>query len=658
MNVSMSCSVCGKGVRTGAKFCPSCGNALVVSLPVSGPGRTTSHHTSICPNCLQTIHSGMRFCRTCGQTLQGIFCPLCSRANRPNVKYCAHCGSLLGTRPPSNPYETGKLPPGMILGGRYLLIRKIAQGGMGAVYEAKEVPISTCPRLAIKEMSLSILSRLNPEQQLVLVESFHREFELLSKLSHPNLVQAYQFFEEQSRYFFVMEFIEGRTLETVIDTLPPGQLLPVDRVLAWARQLCNVLYFLHTRTPPIIYRDLKPSNVMELYPTLNSQTAEAILAVERSDLASAEDVRIKLFDFGIARFYKPGQKSDTVRFGTDGYLAPEIVAYQVQTSEHTDVYSLGALLHQVLTRFDPQMDPWKRPPIRSINPYVPEQVVNAIEHALAMNPADRTPGIADLLVELFGPDARPSLDQPVFPIQVDQSKPYPDVATPAAVPGVAMLSMPSLPSKPVEVEQQMAVPALVEQAVLPASGSEVTTVLNLGEIKKGKTATGSFEVIISGDIPALSQSQAVVQGQIISHSPWLKADIEYFPTNTNRSVHVHARTSSLPLGRWNIPSRAGQQVATSSSIPLWFLKLPRFLRSWLAFHLNIFVPLPSRHQGLMQVKIPGNPDMLIQTIVEVIPPAWRGFVGWVLVFGMIGLEVCLILALILLAVNLLVPLVI
>jgi serine/threonine protein kinase len=113
----------------------------------------------------------------------------------------------------TDPFGTGKLPPGQVLNGRYLILGKIAQGGMGAVYEAKEVPSSLQGgKLAIKEMSFTLLDRLREDQRQVVVESFQREYEFLSELRHPNLVRAHQFFEESGRQYFVMEYIEGCTL--------------------------------------------------------------------------------------------------------------------------------------------------------------------------------------------------------------------------------------------------------------------------------------------------------------------------------------------------------------------------------------------------------------------------------------------------------------
>ncbi len=372
----MKCKRCGSTIQQDAKFCTNCGLALEI-------------RAAACPHCWKPINLGKPFCRHCGKPV-GQTCPRCNRLARPNVQFCAHCGSKIGGRPPAHPYGTGKLLPGSAMGGDYVIVSKIAQGGMGAVYEVRKMDSRPGRRLAMKEMSFSMLNALEPQQQKIVVEAFRREFELLSSLSHPNLVRAFDYFEVHGRQYYVMEFIDGQTLETVLELEPVGCFLPVSRVLTWARQLCNVLSYLHAQMPPIIYRDLKPSNIMEVRGTKT----------------------IKLFDFGIARFYKPGKQSDTLRFGTNGYLAPEVVAKRSQTSAQTDVYALGVLLHQLLTRYDPQIDPFQLPPVKALNPQVPDSIHEAIMHALALNPNLRSRDVSDLYTDLFGSQTRPSTHVP------------------------------------------------------------------------------------------------------------------------------------------------------------------------------------------------------------------------------------------------------
>lgn len=491
------------------------------------------------------------------------------------------------------PYGTGKLPPGMVLGGRYLIVRKIAQGGMGAVYEAKEL---TKPdqRLALKEMSFSMLKWVDTDQQKAVVESFRREFELLSQLSHPNLVQAFEFFEEQGRQYYVMEYLEGQTLETILENEPQGKFLPPERVLGWGRQLCDVLEYLHGQTPPIIYRDLKPSNIMEVIGS-------------HADSAGYTGV-IKLFDFGIARFYKPGQKSDTVRFGTEGYLAPEIAAYHSQTSVQTDIYALGVLLHQLLTRHDPLTDPWRRPGVRTLNPSAPEYVAHAIEHATMLDTHLRTQSAAEMRRELSVTAAQSPVQQAAPIIH--------EAAAPAPVP------LPAPPAvSPQPVSPQPDQPA-VQQAPL----------LDLGRVQRGRMASSVFQVMVAG----------AQVGQVSTTAAWLTVRPEAFSA-ADSSITVTARTARLPLTRWGQTAAPADGQARRE--PDWYFKLPGILRGWLAVHVRYLVPLPRRHQGMINIFIPGGPVAQVNVAVVVTPEKWKLNLGWLITLGLMVVEVFLFLGL-------------
>jgi serine/threonine protein kinase len=562
----MNCKNCGSIVRENARFCGVCGTAQDKR---SGP----------CPYCGNPVSQGMKFCRFCGNSIENIFCPLCQRPNRLNVKFCAHCGAQMLIPSISDPFGTGRLPVGVVLNGRYMIVRKIAQGGMGAVYEAKEVPTSpTSRRLAIKEMSFSMLDQIQEDKRKAVVDSFHREYDLLRKLDHPNLVRAFEFFEESGRQFFVMEYIEGRTLESLLDNLAPGEFFPMDRVLAWAHQLCTALFYLHSQIPPIIYRDLKPSNIME---------------VTGSNL-------VKLFDFGIARYYKPGQRTDTVRFGTDGYLAPEIIAYQTQTSKQTDIFALGAVLHQILTRYDPQIDPWRRPPIRNLNPFVPERVMSAIDRALAFNPISRTQDANALLKDLFGEKAEieityVSMQNPFISQGAPQKQAERVLETPARenAPGPARI-----PPSP---------------AALPNAP------LDLGKVQQGQQVVRQFRL---ANLPA-------GYGKASSESTWLTAVTENPGTN-DLLLKVVAVTGDLPLAAWGeVPN------------PDWFTMVPDPFRSWLGFHSRLFIPRPRKHQGSIYLYKTGDTASQFEVSVEVQPPTWILVFGWLVVIGLMSMEVFL-----------------
>ncbi|MBV9019963.1 MAG: serine/threonine protein kinase, partial [Ktedonobacteraceae bacterium] len=176
---------------------------------------------------------------------------------------------------------------------RYLILRTLGQGGMGAVYQAKDMKRQTI--CAIKEMSLSMVP---PQERGQAVQNFKVEAKMLWGLNHANLPAFTGFFSESSRYFMVMEYIDGFTLEDLLER--NGAPFPERRVLGWARQLCDVLEYLHSQNPPIIFRDMKPGNVM-----------------------LTRDGRIKLIDFGIARFFRSTSPQDTQLLGTPGFAPPE-----------------------------------------------------------------------------------------------------------------------------------------------------------------------------------------------------------------------------------------------------------------------------------------------------------------------------------------------
>ncbi|HXX79839.1 MAG TPA: serine/threonine-protein kinase, partial [Ktedonobacteraceae bacterium] len=184
------------------------------------------------------------------------FCDSCGAANRPQAAFCYACGQPLQIG--KNPGQTtGLLVHNHLLKQRYRIISQVGKGGFGAVYKAADLQFGN-RLLAIKEMSQSSLS----QQELIeATESFKREALLLAGLTHPNLPRIYEQFTDRGRWYLVMDFIEGETLEDHLGKVSGGK-LPVEQVLEIGIQLCTVLEYLHMRQPPIIFRDLKPANVM------------------------------------------------------------------------------------------------------------------------------------------------------------------------------------------------------------------------------------------------------------------------------------------------------------------------------------------------------------------------------------------------------------
>jgi serine/threonine protein kinase, bacterial len=313
-------------------------------------------------------------------------CSTCQHDNPPGAPFCAECGSRLqAAAPPIVAGPTGTLPQATVLQERYVITQKLGQGGMGAVYRAGDRRLSTVS-WAIKEMSQSAIT--GPLERQQAREAFLHEAEMLAGLSHPHLPRVTDHFEQDGKAYLVMEFVPGETLLSFLQR--EGLPQPQQRVFEWVRQLCDVLEYLHTQDPPIIFRDLKPANIML---TPNGQ--------------------IKLIDFGIARLFKPGQAKDTQAFGTIGYSAPEQYG-RGQTDARSDVYSLGVLVYQLLTGYDPTATPFRLPPANQINPSVSPGVAAVLATATEGDPERRFPGVGAFRDALFGAgDQSRPISQPV-----------------------------------------------------------------------------------------------------------------------------------------------------------------------------------------------------------------------------------------------------
>ncbi len=240
------------------------------------------------------------------------------------------------------------------LKNRYEVLGILGKGGMGCVYKVKDRQ-QRGRVLAAKELRMH--SRM-PDKTEESLAQFQTEARILAKLSHPNLPKVYDYFSLSSAHYIVMEYIRGRTLEQVLDDRK-GR--PVDERLAlsWALQICRAMHFLSVQKPrPIVFRDLKPSNIM-----------------------IADDGRVKLIDFGIARFFKEHKQEDTYVYGTPGYAAPEQYG-SGQTDVRSDIFSLGATLHHCLTGRDPSEHPLDFPDPGLLNPSLNRGTARIIKKAL------------------------------------------------------------------------------------------------------------------------------------------------------------------------------------------------------------------------------------------------------------------------------------
>lgn len=225
---------------------------------------------------------------------------------------------------------------GSVIDEKYEILKLIGQGGMSKVYLAMDKRLNK--QWAVKE----IQKRARNKHNEVVIQSAIAEANMIKNLDHPSLPRIVDIIDSGNVIYVIMDYIEGEPLSQIIEEYGAQ---PQEIVIEWAKQLCEVLDYLHTCNPPIIYRDMKPANVM-----LKS------------------DGNIKLIDFGIAREYKEKNLADTVSLGTKGYAAPEQFGGQGQTDPRTDVYCLGVTLYHLVTGHNPSEPPYELYPIRQWNP--------------------------------------------------------------------------------------------------------------------------------------------------------------------------------------------------------------------------------------------------------------------------------------------------
>jgi serine/threonine protein kinase len=306
------------------------------------------------------------YCNDCGASnpLQATHCFACSTALQPPIS-----SPLLQNQAPTI-NVIGPLVPSYLLHSRYSITRQIGTGGFGAVYQAKDTLFSN-RLVAIKEMSQN---GLNLQELAEASAAFEHEALLLADLIHPNLPRIHDHFSENGRSYVVMDFITGDTLEDYLNKII--RRFSVEAALEIGLQLCSVLDYLHSHQPPIIFRDLKPANMM--------RTA---------------DNDVYLIDFGIARHFKPGRVKDTIPLGSRGYAAPEQYG-KAQTTPQTDIYGLGATLHQLLTGDDPSLTPFHFAPVQLSNSPIAAQLNALLQHMLEMEMNKRPASMAVVKQEL------------------------------------------------------------------------------------------------------------------------------------------------------------------------------------------------------------------------------------------------------------------
>jgi serine/threonine protein kinase len=346
-NTGLICTKCGFKNLIGEKYCSECGNYLLER-----------------PRTNFTRPENLIKCNDCGFQ------------NDKNNKFCSNCGSSLEDKEKSsyiqiNNYKTNNnlLKNGTLLQNRYKVTKLIGQGGMGAIYLADDTRFSN--RVCVLKEMLDNFS--DEEQRKIATANFLREADMLANLHHDGIPEVYDRFSEGNRHYLVMEYIQGVDLEQKIEQSEA----PFDErtVLNWAIQICDILHYLHTRTPPIIYRDLKPANLI---------------------LTSSG--KIYMVDFGIARFFNPVKKGTMV--GTQGYAPPE--QYRGLMEPRSDIFALGATMHHLLTGRDPQEEaPFSFPKVRELNSNVSVATEKLIEKALEKDVSDRFESAEEMLKEIM-----------------------------------------------------------------------------------------------------------------------------------------------------------------------------------------------------------------------------------------------------------------
>lgn len=256
---------------------------------------------------------------------------------------------------------------GSLVDGKYKILNKVGQGGMSVVYLAMNEKANK--QWAVKEVRKDGIKDFEVVKQGLVAET-----DILKKLNHPNLPSIIDVIDTDDSFIIIMDYIQGNSLNKALDEFGAQ---PQEHVISWAKQLCDVLGYLHSRTPAIIYRDMKPANVM-LKP----------------------DGNVTLIDFGTAREFKEKNLADTTCLGTVGYAAPEQFGGMGQTDARTDIYCLGATLYHLVTGMNPCEPPYEIKPIREINPSLSGGLERIILKCTQRDPNDRYQSAEELMYAL------------------------------------------------------------------------------------------------------------------------------------------------------------------------------------------------------------------------------------------------------------------
>lgn len=257
---------------------------------------------------------------------------------------------------------------GTVIDGKYEILKEIGKGGMSVVYLAMDNRLN-------KQWAVKVIQRKGiGKNHEIIINTVPDDTELMKRLDHPSIPRIVDIIdrEDDAQIYIVMDYVEGESLDKILDEFGAQ---PQDLVVDWAKQICDTLGYLHSQKPPIIYRDMKPANIM-LKPEGN----------------------IKLIDFGIAREYKEQNLADTTALGTRGYASPE--HFGGRTDARSDIYTLGMTMHHLLTGVDPRPKNYEYVPIREYNPELSSGLEHIIDKCTALNPEDRYQSCNELMYDL------------------------------------------------------------------------------------------------------------------------------------------------------------------------------------------------------------------------------------------------------------------
>ncbi|MGH2508651.1 MAG: protein kinase domain-containing protein, partial [Ktedonobacteraceae bacterium] len=443
------------------------------------------------------------------------FCPHCGADNAPTNTLCHACQQPLAIPETSETLETA-----VLLNERYSVLAEVGAGGFGAVYRARDT-WEQDRLVAVKQINLKGLS---PQEIIEATDAFNREAHILTALSHPLLPCIFDRFNDPEHWYLVMNFIDGLTLDEylqqhVANALPARVGLSLEETLTIGLHLCDVLHYLHTQQPPIIFRDIKPGNIMR---TPSGQ--------------------LYLIDFGIARHFKPGQTKDTIPFGSPGFAAPEQYG-RAQTTPQADIYSLGALLYCLISGDDPAEHPFQFPPLRFYNIDGIRELDALIQRMVALDVTQRP---ADILAVRSDIQALQRLH-----VQANQQHIWlpPQSQTPPAASSFTIAKTPTRKTSRRNVVTAALVVggAALVGGIMTALNTPQSNFLAFPRHKRYQYQTNTF--------PANSQNTGITGNQLPPSVFW-SSDLSY-------GAAVNTSQNSI-----DIYNRQGAALLASNSIPL------------------------------------------------------------------------------------------